>query len=325
MTRAGVLPAAPIGRELVVLHAGAVLRHPRGLGADVGMVQRPLQVAGIGIDTEVRVTAGLEGGVPLVGNAVVNVRVGGRGMPGPRPLFKVVVHRILQVAGAHAELPKLGDHILAFPGGPIGVIRVGIPVDAEGDAESLAFGDVALRLGIGRVVGSIAKTDDRAFHAIGLRLGPIDVTLPLGDINHALGLLHEQVVLVIEESLRTVIGAPMRAVTVAFKSGRPDPGIIHVRIRYGLLDILGADRNERFAVRFGQRIRLLILRADQCRIGHRFTCLEVLDGSIRRGGELLRDHGGIIRDLRAHCIRKLRIRIIRHALPRVLFIVRLHG
>lgn len=64
----------------------------------------------------------------------------------------------------------------------------------------------------------------------------------------------------------------MRAVFIAFEFGE-----LYVRVGYSIFDIFRTDRNEGFAVGFGERIRLLIFRADQCWIGHDFAGFDVLD------------------------------------------------
>ena len=213
------MPSATVGRERVKSHASAVLRHPRGFSVNVGMVQRPLQVAGVRVDAQVLVSGGLQCAVPIVDDIVVHVRIGGWLMPLPRPLFQVVVHGVRQVARIHTELLKFGDHVGTFSFGNRRSIRVGIPVNAERDAESLAFGNVTLCFLVSIVAPTVAETNDRAFHAVGFRFGPIDVALPSGNVDHAFGLLHEQVVLVVEKSFRIVVGAPVRAVFIAFEFG----------------------------------------------------------------------------------------------------------
>ena len=99
-------------------------------------------------------------------------------MPGPCPLLKVVVHGILQIIGTHAHLAELGHHIVALLPGTARILRIRVPVDAERNTQPLAFINVALRFGIGVIAPSKAKTDDRAFHAVGFGLGPVDVSLP---------------------------------------------------------------------------------------------------------------------------------------------------
>lgn len=95
---------------------------------------------------------------------------------------------------------EFGDHVGTFFFGERRSVRVGIPVDAERDAKPLAFGNVTLRFLVGIVAFAVAEADDRAFHAVGFRFGPIDVALPSGNVDHAFGLLHEQVVLVVEKA-----------------------------------------------------------------------------------------------------------------------------
>ena len=317
------MPSATVGRERVESHASAVLRHPRGFGVDVGMFQRALQVAGVRVDAQVLVSGGLQYAVPIVDDIVVHVRIGGRLMPLPRPLFQVVVHGVRQVARAHTESLEFGDHAGTFFFGNRRSVRVGIPVDAERDAKSLAFGNVTLCFPVSIVAPTVAEADDHAFHAVGFRFGPVDVALPFGNVDHAFGLLHEQVVLVVEEGFRIVVSAPVRAVFIAFEFGE-----LYVRVGYGIFDIFRTHRNEGFAIGFGERIRLLILRTDQCRIGHGFAGFNILDLTFGGNGQVFRNHGGIVGNLVTDGIRKFRIRIVRHAVLRLLvarLIVRLHN
>ena len=213
------MPSATVGRERVESHASAVLRHPRGFGVNVGMFQRALQIAGVRIYTKVPVASGLQCAVPVVDDIVVHVRVGRRLVALPRPLFQVVVHGVRQVARIHTELLEFGDHVGTFFFGNRRSVRVGIPVDAERDAKPLAFGNVALRFLVGIVAFAVAEADDHAFHTVGFRFGPVDVALPSGNVDHAFGLLHEQVVLIVEEGFRIVVGAPVRTVIIAFEFG----------------------------------------------------------------------------------------------------------
>ena len=112
-------------------------------------------------------------------------------MAGPGPLFQIVVNRIREITRAHAELLQFGDNILALFASAGGVIRIRVPVDAERNAESLAFGDVALSFAVDVVAGAESQADDRTFHAVGFCFAPVDVSLPYGNVNHAFGLLHE--------------------------------------------------------------------------------------------------------------------------------------
>ena len=317
------MPSATVGRERVESHASAVLRHPRGFGVNVGMFQRALQIAGVRIYTKVPVASGLQCAVPVVDDIVVHVRVGRRLVALPRPLFQVVVHGVRQVARIHAKLLEFGDHVGTFFFGERRSIRVGIPVDAERDAKPLAFGNVALRFLVGIVAFAVAEADDHAFHAVGFRFGPVDVALPSGNVDHAFGLLHEQVVLVIKEGFRIVVGAPVRAVFIAFEFGE-----LYVHVGYSIFDIFRTYRNEGFAVSFGERVRLLILRTDQRRIGYGFAGFNILDLTFGGNGQVFRNHGGIVGNLVTDGAWKFRIRIVRHAGRRLLvarLIIRLHN
>ena len=78
----------------------------------------------------------------------------------------------------------------------------------------------------------------------------------------------------------------MRAVFIAFEFGE-----LYVRVGYSIFDIFRTYRNEGFAVGFGERIRLLIFRADQCWIGHDFAGFDVLDLTFGGDGQVFRNHG----------------------------------
>ena len=87
-----------------------------------------------------------------------------------------------------------------------------------------------MRFLVGIVAFAVAEADDHAFHAVGFRFGPVDVALPSGNVDHAFGLLYEQVVLVVEEGFRVIVGAPVRAVFIAFEFGE-----LYVRVGYSIL------------------------------------------------------------------------------------------
>ena len=244
-------------------------------------------------------------------------------MPFPRPLFQVVIHGVRQIARIHAKLLEFGDHVGTFFFGERRSVRVGIPVDAERDAKPLAFGNVALRFLVGIVAFAVAEADDHAFHAVGFRFGPVDVALPSGNVDHAFGLLHEQVVLVIKEGFRIVVGAPVRAVFIAFEFGE-----LYVHVGYSIFDIFRTYRNEGFAVSFGKRVRLLILRTDQRRIGYGFAGFNILDLTFGGNGQVFRNYSCIVGNLVTDGAWKFRIRIVGHAGRRLLvacLIIRLHN
>ena len=105
-----------------------------------------------------------------------------------------------------------------------------------------------------------------------------------------------------------------------------------IRIGYSVFHVFRTYRNEGFAVGFGERIRLLIFRADQCWIGHDFAGFDVLDLTFGGDGQVFRNHGGIVGNLVTDGVWKFRIRIVRHAVLRLLvarliirLIVRLHN
>ena len=287
------------------------------------MFQRPLQVAGVRVDAQVLVSGGLQRAIPIVDDIVVHVRIGGRLVAFPGPLFQVVVHGVRQIARIHAKLFEFGDHVGTFFFGERRRVRVGIPVDAERDAKSLAFADVTLRFLVGIVAFAVAEADDHAFHAVGFRFGPVDVALPSGNVDHAFGLLYEQVVLVVEEGFRVIVGAPVRAVFIAFEFGE-----LYVRVGYSIFDIFRTYRNEGFAVSFGERVRLLILRTDQRRIGYGFAGFNILDLTFGGNGQVFRNYSCIVGNLVTDGAWKFRIRIVRHAGRRLLvarLIIRLHN
>ena len=105
-----------------------------------------------------------------------------------------------------------------------------------------------------------------------------------------------------------------------------------IRIGYSVFHVFRTYRNEGFAVSFGERIRLLILRTDQRRIGYGFAGFNILDLTFGGDGQVFRNHGGIVGNLVTDVIRKFRIRIVGHAVLRLLvarliirLIVRLHN
>ena len=178
MAGTGILPATVVGIEGVVSHLSTILRHPTGLCVDVRIVQRALQVARIRIHTEILVSGGLQCAIPGVGHTAINIRIGRRGMTSPRPLLQVIIHRVFQIVRAHAHLAEFGSHIITFRTCAVRIVCIRIPVDAKRNTKTFAFVDVTLRFGIGIVAPAIAQTNDCAFHAVGFRLGPIDVSLP---------------------------------------------------------------------------------------------------------------------------------------------------
>ena len=263
-------------------------------------------------------------------------------MTGPRPLLQIVEHRVAQVARLHAGLPQQTHHISALIGGGCAVIRVRIRVDAEWDVQPLALADVAQRLLVEPVVPAVADADDGAFHTIILGLLPVNLPLPFGDVDHALGLLHEQRAIGLEECGRTVIRTPVGAVRVVLQGRGPHHGTrrtvvrgIPLRLRnvavvfrigrviglrfgrgvpHRLLDLGHLNRNERFAVGFGERIGRLVHRADELRIGHGVPGLQIHHLAGIGHGEFLRHHRRVVRDRLAYGLRQVLSRIIRHRL-----------
>ena len=148
------MPATIVSAKRREFHPRTVLRHPTCFRVDVRIVQRPLQVARVGVHAKILVTAGLQRTIPSIGDAVIHVRIGRWCVPGPCPPLKVVVHGILQIIGAHAHLAELGYNIAAFMFRAVRIFRVRVPIDAERNAQPLAFADVALRFGIGVIAPS---------------------------------------------------------------------------------------------------------------------------------------------------------------------------
>ena len=253
MAGTGVLPAAVVGAKGVVSHLSTILGHPTGLCVDARIVQRALQIARVRIHTEILVSGGLQCAIPGVGHTAINIRIGRRGMTSPRPLLQVIIHRVFQIVRAHAHLAEFGSHIIAFRTCAVRIVCIRIPVDAKRNTETFAFIDVALRLGIGIVAPAITQTDDRTLHTIGLRLGPVNVILPLGNIDHTLGLLCEEVVLIVEKCLCSVVGSPVCSVFVALEFSEPDSRatlqgrllrrLFH-RLFHSIFHIRGTHRNE---------------------------------------------------------------------------------
>ena len=248
----------------------------------------------------------------------------------------------------HAGLPQQAHHIVALIGGGRAVIRVRIRVDAERDTQPLAFADVAQGLLVEPVAPAVADADDGAFHTIVLGLLPVDLPLPFGDVDHALGLLHEQRAVRLEERRGAVIRAPVGAVRIVLQGCGPHHGtccaLIHgillrfrnvagilrigrigrigriVGIRNGrsvphrLLDLGHLNRNERFAVGFGERIGRFVHRTDELRIGHGVPGLQIHHLAGIGHGEFLRDHRRVVRHRLAYGLWQVLSRIIRHRL-----------
>ena len=336
-----VLPTA-IVRGKGKVGTSTIAGDPSRLVADVGGIERGVQVARVRVDGQVGVAGGLQLGVPGVHDAVVHARTGRRRVTGPRPLLQIVEHRITQVARLHAGLPQQVHHVAALIGGGCAVIRVRIRVDAERDAQPLAFADVAQSLLVEPVAPAVADADDGAFHAVVLGFLPVDLPLPFGHVDHALGLLHEQRAIGLEERGRAIVRAPvgairvvlqgcgphhdtrrtvvrdvplrLRNVAVVFRIGR----VIGLRFGRGvphrLLDLGHLNRNERFAVGFGERIGRLVHRADELRIGHGVPGLQIHHLAGIGHGEFLRDHRRVVGDRLAYGLWQVLSRIIRHRL-----------
>ena len=71
-----------------------------------------------------------------------------------------------------------------------------------------------------------------------------------------------------------------------------------------LLDLLGLDRNERLAVRLGQRVGLGILGADQLGVGDGRAGFDVLEFAIGGEGVVFGDDGGIVGNLSGDLVGK---------------------
>ena len=336
-----VLPTAII-RGVGEVSAGTVAGHPSRLVADVGRVERGIQIVGVRVHGQVVVAGGLQLGVPGVHDAVVHARAGRRRVPGPRPLLQIVEHRIAQIARLHAGLPQQAHHIIALIGGGRAVIRVRIRVDAERNAQSFAFADVAQGLLVEPVAPAVADADDGALHTIVLGLLPVDLPLPFGHVDHALGLLREQRAIGLEERGRAIVRAPvgairvvlqgcgphhdtrrtvvrdvplrLRNVAVVFRIGR----VIGLRFGRGvphrLLDLGHLNRNERLAIGFGERISRLVHRTDKLRIGHGIPGLQIHHLAGVGHSQFLRDHRRVVGNLLAYGLRQVLGRIIRHRL-----------
>ena len=336
-----VLPAAIVRGEGEV-GAGTIAGHPSSLVADVGGVERGVQIVRVRVHGQVGVAGGLQLGIPGVHDAVVHARAGRRRVPGPRPLLQIVEHRIAQIAWLHAGLPQQVHHVAALISGGRAVIRVRIRVDAERDTQPLAFADVAQGLLVEPVAPAVADADDGAFHAVVLGFLPVDLPLPFGHVDHALGLLREQCAIGLEERGRAIVRAPVGAIRVVLQGCGPHHGTrrtvvrdvpLHLRnvavvfrigrvigLRFGrgvphrLLDLGHLNRNERFAVGFGERIGRFVHRADDLRIGHGVPGLQVHHLAVIGHGEFLRHHRRVVRHRLTYGLRQVLSRIIRHRL-----------
>ena len=121
---AGVLPTTIISAKCREFYPRTVLRHPTRLRINVRIVQRPLQVARVGVHTEILVAARLQRTIPGIDYTVVHVRIGRWRVPGPCPPLKVVVHRVFQIAWTHTHLTQLGHHIIAFMFRAVHIFRI---------------------------------------------------------------------------------------------------------------------------------------------------------------------------------------------------------
>ena len=346
-TAGRVLPATVVGGVWEV-GASAIAGDPPGLAANIGGVQRGVEVVRVRIHRQVGVAGGLQLGVPGVHDAVVHARAGRRRVAVPCPLLQIIEHRVAQVARLHAGLPQQAHHIVALIGGGRAVIRVRIRVDAERDTQPLAFADVAQGLLVEPVAPAVADADDGAFHTIVLGLLPVDLPLPFGDVDHALGLLHEQRAVRLEERRGAVIRAPVGAVRIVLQGCGPHHdarstvvrGILlrfrnvavvlrvlrigHIgrvvglrsgrSVPHRILDLGHLNRDKRFAVGFGERIGRLIHRADDLRIGHGIPGLQIHHLAGVGHDQFLRDHRRVVGNLLAHGLRQVLGRIIRHRL-----------
>ena len=254
---------------------------------DVVRVQRTVQVTRVRVDRQVIVSGGLQLGVPGVHDAVVHARAGRRRVAGPCPLFQIVEHRVAQISRLYAGLSHQVDDVGAFGSGRGGIVCVRIRIDAERDAQSFAFADIAQRILVKTVVPTVADADNRAFHAGVLGGLPVDLSLPLGNVDHAFGLLGKQCAVSFEEGRGVVERAPIGTILVTSQSGRTHgcrltAGFLDFagrlsRISDGLFDFTHLHGDEGFTVGFGQRIRLGVRRADQFLRRHRFAGFQALD------------------------------------------------
>ena len=117
----------------------------------------------------------------------------------------------------------------------------------------------------------------------------------------------------------------MRAVLVAAQRGETDRGLsglsgcgVGIAVSAAaiggdlVLDFLGIDRNEGFAIRFGQRIGLSGGRADQFGVGYGGTGFNIFELAVRGEGMVFGNDGGIVGNLAGNLIRQGGIRIVRH-------------
>ena len=260
--------------------------------------------------------------VPSVHNLVVDGRVRRRGIAGPGPALQIVEHRVTQVVGAHAGLAQQRHDVGAFGGGRGLVIRIRIRIDAERYAQSLAFADITQRILVEAVVPTVADADNRAFHAGILGGLPIDLPLPFRYVDHTLGLLHEQCAVGFKEGRGVIVRAPVGAIFIALQGNRAHgcsltaglPGFTGslFRFLYGFLDFAHFHGDERFAVGFGQRIRLSVGRANQFLRRHRFAGFQILNLSFFGDSQIRRHHHCVIGQILAHLIRQFHRRIVRH-------------
>ena len=108
------------------------------------------------------------------------------------PTFEIVIDGVGEVFRTDARLLEEAYRVVSFIAAGLPVIRVGVHVDAEGDAQAFAFADVVECGLVEAVAPTPAESDDRTIHARVLDFLPVDRGLPFGHVDYALGLRGEQ-------------------------------------------------------------------------------------------------------------------------------------
>ena len=123
MADARILPAT-IVRRIGEVGAGTVTGHPLGLGPNVAMVERTVQIARIRVHAQIVVPSRLQTTPPRIHDAVIYIRIGRYLMTRPRPSLQVVIYREGQVVRRNAGLLEQSDQIIALCGGRGRIIRI---------------------------------------------------------------------------------------------------------------------------------------------------------------------------------------------------------
>ena len=103
--------------------------------------------------------------------------------------------------------------------GDLSVISVGVHVHPYGNPELKALVYIVQGLGIVSVVGAVIKPYYCPLHALAFKFCPVDISVPLGDVHNALGLLDKLLALGVIKRFPIRIGPPKVPVIPIGKEG----------------------------------------------------------------------------------------------------------